>query len=371
MASQYWIRRNSQTAGPFTSDQIKDMVSSGMLVEADLISDDQVQFKPAGRVAGLFGDRKPTPPPSPTLAMQSPACLQSGQNLVPAVLVDNATQRQRANAENVAKPNSSKNNMIKHNCHNCGTPMESPEISGGQTRGCPACKFPNRVPPVPGGHAHSPISVPPDVPQHIGGWEVLLAISISCCLVVGIWFFVYSCWALIYLGYYEGVKLEHIISCALSFSWMCLVALIVVRFFGKRGIGGWLIIPAVGLSCLLVYSILEFMRSNVGLGNRGYYEGVDRWDIILLVLHVLYVYLVAFVAISFFGRKEHAPICFIVLLNIHIVPPCVVFWLIANSAPWTPAYYIAGAATGAHILIAAFWVSYFLASDRVKATFVR
>ena len=56
MANQYWIRRNDHTAGPFTFDQIRSMASSGMLTEADLVSGDQIQFKPASRIPELFPD---------------------------------------------------------------------------------------------------------------------------------------------------------------------------------------------------------------------------------------------------------------------------------------------------------------------------
>lgn len=66
MTNQYWIRRNNQTTGPFSADQIRQMAAAGMLNEADLISDNQVQFKPAGRIGGLFPDREPTTPPTPS-----------------------------------------------------------------------------------------------------------------------------------------------------------------------------------------------------------------------------------------------------------------------------------------------------------------
>lgn len=65
MARQYWILRNDQTTGPFTADQIRQMATAGMLTEADLISDDQIQFNPAGRIPGLFPDREPTTPSPP------------------------------------------------------------------------------------------------------------------------------------------------------------------------------------------------------------------------------------------------------------------------------------------------------------------
>jgi hypothetical protein len=58
MATQYWIRRNDQTAGPFTSDQIRSMASSGMLTEKDLVSDDQIQFKHAGTIPELLPNRE-------------------------------------------------------------------------------------------------------------------------------------------------------------------------------------------------------------------------------------------------------------------------------------------------------------------------
>ena len=58
MVSQYWVLRNGRTSGPFTATQIRQMASAGMLTVADLVSDDQVNFKPAGRIAGLFPSRE-------------------------------------------------------------------------------------------------------------------------------------------------------------------------------------------------------------------------------------------------------------------------------------------------------------------------
>lgn len=129
MESQYWIRRNDRTAGPFTSEQIRQMASSGMLSEADHISDDQIQFQPAGGVGGLFSDPKPTPPPVPTSAAESPVYLQPDQDIVTAVLVDT--------------PN--RGDTIHFRCRNCGKPVRAEKKWAGRKFKCPSCGYTDNI----------------------------------------------------------------------------------------------------------------------------------------------------------------------------------------------------------------------------------
>jgi len=60
MAKEYWVRRDGKATGPFSGHQLKQMAAAGMIVEADHISEDQVNWQAAGRVRGLFGETQAT-----------------------------------------------------------------------------------------------------------------------------------------------------------------------------------------------------------------------------------------------------------------------------------------------------------------------
>jgi hypothetical protein len=51
--------RKEQTSGPFSAKQLKQMAAAGMILAADLISTDQVNWKPAVQVKGLFQEEQP------------------------------------------------------------------------------------------------------------------------------------------------------------------------------------------------------------------------------------------------------------------------------------------------------------------------
>ena len=44
MAKQYWVQHEGKTSGPFSGQQLEQMFTSGMIVESDLISTDQVNW---------------------------------------------------------------------------------------------------------------------------------------------------------------------------------------------------------------------------------------------------------------------------------------------------------------------------------------
>jgi hypothetical protein len=54
MESQYWIQREGKTTGPFSDEQLAQMATVGMILAADMISTDEINWRVAGEVKGLF-----------------------------------------------------------------------------------------------------------------------------------------------------------------------------------------------------------------------------------------------------------------------------------------------------------------------------
>lgn len=66
MATGWFYQKNGTVNGPIASGDLKTLAASGWLLPGDLISTDQVTWKPAGSYKGLFGS--PTsPPPVPNV----------------------------------------------------------------------------------------------------------------------------------------------------------------------------------------------------------------------------------------------------------------------------------------------------------------
>jgi hypothetical protein len=124
------------------------MAAAGMILAADLISTDQINWKPAGQIkgllqaepiveggggGGLFPNSKPTPPPAPTPATQLPTHLQPGQNLVPAVLVDTGND----------------GDTIHFRCRNCDKPIRAGKKWVGKKFKCTRCGRTSKIPSPP------------------------------------------------------------------------------------------------------------------------------------------------------------------------------------------------------------------------------
>ena len=60
MAKQYWVRHQGKMTGPFSGQQLKQMAATGMILTADMISADQINWQIAGQVRGLFPGEKTT-----------------------------------------------------------------------------------------------------------------------------------------------------------------------------------------------------------------------------------------------------------------------------------------------------------------------
>ncbi|HUU22993.1 MAG TPA: GYF domain-containing protein, partial [Phycisphaerae bacterium] len=70
MGKQFWTRREGQTWGPFTGEQLKELTEQGRVAPTDLVSLDQKSWTPAKLVRGLFDAGKP---PAAAPAPQPPA----------------------------------------------------------------------------------------------------------------------------------------------------------------------------------------------------------------------------------------------------------------------------------------------------------
>jgi tetratricopeptide (TPR) repeat protein len=60
MESQYWIQREGKTTGPFSDEQLAQMTTIGMVMVSDLVSADQINWRVAGQIEGLFRAEQPT-----------------------------------------------------------------------------------------------------------------------------------------------------------------------------------------------------------------------------------------------------------------------------------------------------------------------
>ena len=140
------------------------------------------------------------------------------------------------------------------------------------------------------------------------------------------------------------------------------------RDIGTSGIGGWLILPAIGLVLGLIVSVYNFVSAFTifdeitGANNRA-----------MLVIGTFYQtlmipFLVA-VAVCFFRKhsKTKRMIIYYIIFNLIWTGQLVAMSIALNADPFTLVY-VKGFIR--LFLAAAIWIPYFCLSKRVKATFV-
>ncbi len=135
------------------------------------------------------------------------------------------------------------------------------------------------------------------------------------------------------------------------------------------GIGGWLILPAIGLVLGPIIGVIGLIAS-IGLysdvARAGYGDVYALEIIVLLGLLAFTIY----AAVLFFQKKGEAPKTMILLYSISLGASAVLLGVELSSGAEMFA-----AETGKQlvrdIVAAAIWIPYFRVSKRVKSTFVR
>tara|TARA_B100001971_G_C18099082_1_gene487796 strand:- start:581 stop:961 length:381 start_codon:yes stop_codon:yes gene_type:complete len=120
-----------------------------------------------------------------------------------------------------------------------------------------------------------------------------------------------------------------------------------------KGIGGWLILPIIGLFISIPVLLYDLLSSNV-LYEFNFYIGLLSFlDIILLIWITIGLF-------SIFDKKKYAPQIMISFYIANIMIQLVLAFLIEDLSGLI--YSIIGGAI---------WIPYFIVSKRVKNTFVR
>lgn len=134
------------------------------------------------------------------------------------------------------------------------------------------------------------------------------------------------------------------------------------------GIGGWLILPAIGLilgSIVLVVSLIASLAMFSRVADAGY-GGLYSLEIVVgLGFLVFYIY----AATCFFGKRNNAPATIISLIIASIIASgvLIVIEMCAGAEELAVGW---EREIVRDIIVAAIWISYFKVSKRVKATFV-
>jgi hypothetical protein len=134
------------------------------------------------------------------------------------------------------------------------------------------------------------------------------------------------------------------------------------------GIGGWLILPAIGfvLGPILGVGVLIFAFTLYSDVQRAGYGGLYTLE--LVVQLGLLVFLV-YAATRFFGKKRNAPSVIITLLLVSLGAS--ILLLVAELGAGAEEFAAeSGKQLVREVIGAAIWIPYFRVSKRVKATFV-
>jgi uncharacterized membrane-anchored protein len=134
------------------------------------------------------------------------------------------------------------------------------------------------------------------------------------------------------------------------------------------GIGGWLILPAIGFVLGPIIGVIGLIAS-LGMYSdvaRAGYGGIYTIEIIVIIGLLCFL---LYAATLFFKKKSNAPSTIITLLIVSLVSSCVLL-VIELSAGAEPFAIETGKQLVREIIGAAIWIPFFRVSKRVKATFV-
>lgn len=145
-------------------------------------------------------------------------------------------------------------------------------------------------------------------------------------------------------------------------------------------IGGWLILPAVGLvlsPLVLLFQIFRLLSvqgtpewdARTTPGTAQYVEGLAGFATVEIFMNGLLLAFVLYVAYNFFSKKKKTPALMITFLVLSLVV-AVVDASISASLLGDAAGDKAFVGLGRQVVPKAIWLLYFLRSKRVKGTFV-
>jgi hypothetical protein len=124
-----------------------------------------------------------------------------------------------------------------------------------------------------------------------------------------------------------------------------------------EGIGGWLILPAIGFTLSPVVGALSLWQLAEALQSAA--EGFDWTDLLLEIVLIVVAFVYSLIlVVAFYLRKRVLPLLAVGGYAFNAVAP-----LLLDSDG-------AGGLVRAFV-VAAIWIPYFLLSERVKRTFVR
>ena len=121
-----------------------------------------------------------------------------------------------------------------------------------------------------------------------------------------------------------------------------------------KGIGGWLLIPIIGLFITLLIILYDLLSLN-SIFEFSFYTGLITFflDMIILILAIVALF-------SIFNKKKYTPQIMISVYTVNIMISLSLAFLIEDfSIMWSP------------IIGVSIWIPYFIYSKRVKNTFVK
>ncbi len=141
---------------------------------------------------------------------------------------------------------------------------------------------------------------------------------------------------------------------------------------GLTGIGGWLILPAIGLAIspfvalfglAVGWSLMLGSKGQIVLASKPGLEPVILFEIIM---DLVFVAILIFLNVLFYTRKKSFPLLMIAFYGLQFV------LLLADhimAAPFNP--HSTPTTVVRSFIVCAIWIPYFLVSRRVKLTFTR
>ena len=244
--------------------------------------------------------------------------------------------------------------MIEYECPECFEPMQSPDELAGCVEVCPACG--KHVPVA----ENDGIVAPPEnlVDQTKSHPAATSPNGVPPALPAPIHFQCETC--------RQRIRVEE--KCAgLKYKCpRCGTSGTIPSEFQGQDIGGWLILPAIGLSLGLVSGWLRWFMAVWLLSSDWLGESQRKALFFMFSLDFLILCFEVYVAVIFFQKKKHAPTCIIFLLY-----AAVGFVILKGVTAGSAGFELEASAMLAPVLLAAIWIPYFKRSKRVKATFVQ